>query len=267
MTVQEYLERASKYVDKRKYDKAITDYIKVIELEPDIPSVYGLRGMTYSNKKKFDLAIADFTEAIRLEPDNGDFYIERAGAYTFSLGNKNLIIADFEKFLELAPNDENAEENREILKGLKSGKMSLFKNRIIDIDEELKKRSIPIIIFNFIPFIPLGKAFVWLWSGIWNGPYWEPAGLKDDFKYIANKETWMLGDGIPVLQWILFIPKVIANIPEDGGWFWRFLYVFFRLWLFWTPLLAILILASPIVGIIRGIIFLTQRGKIKELAV
>ena len=264
MTAQEYSERASKHLKKRKYDKAIADLTKVIELEPDNPFGHSLRGMAYRDKKKFDLAIADFTEAIRLKSDEGSFYFERAGVYTFQ-GNKDLIIADFEKFLELAPNDEKAEDTRNLLEGLKSGKIAIFKDRIVDIDAELRKRSILIIIFNFIPIIPLVRSFVWVWNGF---DEYDPVGLKDDFKYIVDSETFMLGDLAPVLGWILLIPKAIADTPDNGAVrvFLRFLYVFFRLMWFWSFILAALIFASPIVGIVRGIIFSAQRGKLKKLA-
>jgi tetratricopeptide (TPR) repeat protein len=219
--------------------------------------------MAYGEKKKFDLAIADFTEAIRLKPDEGDPYFGRAGVYA-SQEKKDLVIADFEKFLELAPNDKRAEETREILEGLKNGKIALNEGRIVDIDAELRKRSIPIIILNFIPIIPIVNSFVWVWNG-WG---WDPVGLKDDFKCIADKDTWTLGDGIPVLHWIFDIAKSIADAPDSGfvRVILRLIFLYFRLGFFWGPLLGALVFASPIIGIVRGIKFLAQRGKIKKLA-
>jgi tetratricopeptide (TPR) repeat protein len=263
MTVEEYIERADKYCNKRKYDKAIADYTKVIELEPGNPFSHCLRGMAYENKKEYDLAIADFSEAIRLKPDEGNFYRERAGAYAFQ-ENKDLVIADSEKFLELAPNDEKAENTREILEGLKSGKIALYKGRIVDIDEELKKRSILIIIFNFIPIIPILRSFVWIWNGFGE----DSVGLKDDFKYIIDSDTYTLGDGFPVLGLILAIPKAIAEMPNEGIYrgLLRFFYVLLRFAYFWGIILAALLIASPIVGIVRGIMFLVQRGKLKQLS-
>jgi tetratricopeptide (TPR) repeat protein len=264
MTAKEYSERAEKYYKKKKYSKVIVDLTKVIELEPDNPFAHCKRGMAYRNKKKFDLAITDFTEAIRLKPEDGSFYFERGDVYAFQ-ENKDHVIADFEKFLELSPNDEKAEDIRGFLEGLKSGKIAFFKGRIVDIDEELRKRSILIIIFNIIPIIPILRSFVWVWYGFGG----DPVGLKDDFMYIKYKETYTLGDDIPVLGFILDIPKYIADIPKESFYraCLRFLYVFFRLMYFWALILAALIFASPIVGIVRGITFLVERGKLKKLAV
>jgi len=263
MDAQEYIERATTYLKKRKYDRAIADLTKVIEIEPNNPYAHCKRGMAYGNKKKFDLAITDFTEAIRIKQDDGSFYFERAGAYAFQ-ENKDLVIADFEKFLKFAPNDEKAEEIQQILEGLKSGKITFYKGRIVDINEELKKRSILIIIFNFIPIIPIVKSFVWVWNGFGLGF----GGLKDDFIYVKDSETFTLGDGIPVLGWIFVLLKAITDIPNDNflrGCL-RLIFVTCRLMYFWWPILTIIIVVSPIVGIVRGFIFLVQRGKLKKLA-
>jgi tetratricopeptide (TPR) repeat protein len=264
MTVEEYLDRADMYCNKRKYDKAIDDYTKAIELEPDNPFCHSLRGMAYANKKEYDFAIADFSEAIRLEPDEGSFYYKRALIYVFQ-ENKNLVIKDFEKFLELSPDDEDAEETRDILDELKNGKIVFYKGRIVDIDEELNKRSILIIILNFIPIIPFLGSFVKIWNGFGE----DPVGLKDDFKYIKDSDTYTLGDGIPILGFILAIPKVLADMPNEGIFrgFLRFFYVLLRFAYFWGIILAALLIASPFVGIVQGIMFLVQRKILKKLSI
>jgi len=263
MNAEEYSEHAKKYFEKRKYDKAITNLTKVIELEPNNPFAYCKRGLAYEKIKKFDLSITDYTKAIQIKPDDGNFYFERAGVYAFQ-ENKNMVIADFEKFLYLAPNDEKAGDTRKLLEGLKNGEIVFYKGRIVNIYDELERCSILIIIFNFIPIIPIVKAFVW----IWNGFGVDMGGIKDEFKYIVNTNQYTLGDDFPIIGLIFILFKAIADTPDSRFFrgFLRFFFVYCRLICIWLPILAAIILASPIVGIVRGIILIVQRKKWQKLA-
>ena len=66
-----------------KYEEAISDFSRVIELEPDKHSAYNSRGNIYCELKKYELAIKDYSKAIELAPisDKGYIYESRAKVY------------------------------------------------------------------------------------------------------------------------------------------------------------------------------------------
>ena len=51
----------------KQYDKALADYNKIIELEPDFIYVYMWRGDLYEKLKRYDKAIEDYTKAIEMD--------------------------------------------------------------------------------------------------------------------------------------------------------------------------------------------------------
>nr|MCW1970514.1 protein kinase [Anaerolineae bacterium] len=55
---------------KRDYDRAMADYSKAIELNPNNPDYWKSRGVSYWWKKDYDRAIADLSKAIELNPNN-----------------------------------------------------------------------------------------------------------------------------------------------------------------------------------------------------
>ena len=60
-----------------KYDEAIIEYTKAIELSPKDVRLYIDRGLVYRAATKIPEAMADFTKAIELEPKNELGYFER----------------------------------------------------------------------------------------------------------------------------------------------------------------------------------------------
>jgi len=95
--------------------KAILEYTKAIELEPNNAKAYAGRGDIYAaeiiiynpSKKKdislLDLAVADYTKAIELDPNLAVAHAGRAYIYDYKK-QYNLAIADFTKAIEIDPN-------------------------------------------------------------------------------------------------------------------------------------------------------------------
>jgi tetratricopeptide (TPR) repeat protein len=75
-----YHGRADALRQTRKFDSAIADYTKAIQLKPDARAYQG-RGEAFRGKGDLDKAIADFTKAIELRPEWGDPYEARAQTY------------------------------------------------------------------------------------------------------------------------------------------------------------------------------------------
>jgi tetratricopeptide (TPR) repeat protein len=67
-TAEEFSNRGNDYLEKKKYDSAIADYTKAIELNPKDAIAFHNRGGAYFNKEKYALAVADYQEALRLDP-------------------------------------------------------------------------------------------------------------------------------------------------------------------------------------------------------
>lgn len=65
--VRAYYERGIKHKYNRRFDEAIRDFTKVIQLNPKYTRSYVARGHSYAYKKQFPLAFADQEIAIRLE--------------------------------------------------------------------------------------------------------------------------------------------------------------------------------------------------------
>jgi tetratricopeptide (TPR) repeat protein len=69
-----YFDRGLAYYKTGQYDEAISEYTKVIEINPKVAEAYGNRGLAYGRKGQYDLAIADFNKAIEINPMDGRAY-------------------------------------------------------------------------------------------------------------------------------------------------------------------------------------------------
>ena len=98
--------RGNVLFDKKKYDVAISDYTKAIELNPMFADAYYNRGNAYVNIKKYTKAIKDYTKAIALNPKGADFYLERGNVYAMKK-DYDQSIADYARAIDLNPNCAN----------------------------------------------------------------------------------------------------------------------------------------------------------------
>lgn len=101
-----YRNRASAYAETGDYQQAIRDYNKAIALEPDIEDAYYGRGLAYYYSGNLEQAILDYNRAIELDPNYIYAYLGRGLAYRQS-GNTEQAVLDFEQYLERAPDAPN----------------------------------------------------------------------------------------------------------------------------------------------------------------
>ena len=97
------------------YIRAISDYTKSIELDPNNVDTYLLRAESKRNLKDYSGAIADYTKAIELNPNNANTFINRAIGKV-GLKDYDGAIADYTKAIELNPNDAIAYYSRGYIK-------------------------------------------------------------------------------------------------------------------------------------------------------
>jgi tetratricopeptide (TPR) repeat protein/uncharacterized membrane protein len=103
-----YHNRAYAYRNKQDYDNAIADYSQALQLDAHVcKCIYNARGVAYLYKGVFDKAITDFTKAIEVNPHDGKIYQNRGNAYLALNVYENAIV-DYTKALELAPTESKS---------------------------------------------------------------------------------------------------------------------------------------------------------------
>lgn len=81
------------------------------------PAVYVNLGVLMLNKKQPRDAWEEFNRAVGLKPDDADAHFYR-GLCAYQLKNKAEAMADFQKYLELAPTGDQAKDAKELLKSI-----------------------------------------------------------------------------------------------------------------------------------------------------
>jgi len=94
-----YANRALHYVGEGKYDLAMAELEKTIELKPDEADALHNRGLLFVQQGKFDSAFADFDRAIAVRPWRTDYIKNRSQAYRLA-GRLDEALADANKALE-----------------------------------------------------------------------------------------------------------------------------------------------------------------------
>jgi tetratricopeptide (TPR) repeat protein len=135
---------ANTYYDKNKFDLAIENYSKAIELDANYTEGYIRRGISYYNIKEFNKAFYDFNKALRLDPKN-----------TFALENLSKVKA------KLQENSKQPSSGKEKIKKEREGIESsdTVDNYINRGDENLKNGEISLAIENFNKAIQLNPEF------------------------------------------------------------------------------------------------------------
>jgi tetratricopeptide (TPR) repeat protein len=100
-----YLNRGVEYSNERKYKLALRDATMAIGLNPKYADAYHNRGIYYSEIGEFDKAIADFSQAIRFNPRSMTFH-GRAVAYK-DAEKFEKAITDYDRVIRITPKDTN----------------------------------------------------------------------------------------------------------------------------------------------------------------
>ena len=102
-----YNNRGNAYFYLGQHERAIKDYTKSIELNnSELHLPYNNRGNAYSDLGQHERAIADYNKAIQLNPNYAKAYYNRGIAYALT-GNFNQALNDVNKAIQLEPNNAN----------------------------------------------------------------------------------------------------------------------------------------------------------------
>jgi tetratricopeptide (TPR) repeat protein len=106
-----YRKRGHLFFRQGGFDRAISDFDKVIQSDPEDSVAYAVRGASHLAQGDLDRAMSDVNEAIRLDPASATAYNVRGLTYAQE-GRPNMAIADFDRAVWHDPNDASAYANR-----------------------------------------------------------------------------------------------------------------------------------------------------------
>jgi tetratricopeptide (TPR) repeat protein len=112
-----YIDRGAAFLNKKEYDKSISDYNHALNMNPNnekVSSIYNNRGNAYAGKGLYDHAISDFTKALTINPKYELAYSNRGNTYLIK-GLYHQALADFNKALEINPRYAEAYFNKALV--------------------------------------------------------------------------------------------------------------------------------------------------------
>ena len=113
--IRAYQYRGNAYTNVNDNENAIADFTKVLDAEPKNATVFFYRANAYSNTKDYPDAIKDFNAAFALGYKSADFFHYRANAESNS-GDYPTAIADFTTAIQMTPKDAALYEYRGVAK-------------------------------------------------------------------------------------------------------------------------------------------------------
>ena len=95
------------YIQQEKYDLALAEFTKAININPRYAEAYLNRGFLYEQQEKPDLALSDYNQALNINPRFAEAYSNRGILY-YSLQEREKAIRDFRQAAELSRQQGNA---------------------------------------------------------------------------------------------------------------------------------------------------------------
>jgi len=123
-----YYNRGNAWSNKGKYNRAIADYTKAIEIDPEYADAYHNRALAWKSKGRwyYKKAVADYkkatneyrkdsiatiTRVIEIDPKNAEAYFHRGNVW-YDKGDYNNAIADYTQAIEIDPQYAKAYNKR-----------------------------------------------------------------------------------------------------------------------------------------------------------
>ena len=100
MNAESLFERGTEKINRGDYQSAITDFDRVIELNPNYIEAYCSRGMAHFGLGNLDRAIAQFDLALKVAPRHADA-LNRKGIVLAQQGNLERAVDSFGRALNL----------------------------------------------------------------------------------------------------------------------------------------------------------------------
>lgn len=214
-----YYDRALCYVRMNKFDESLPDYNKAIEVNPNYSVALVGRGRLLHHKKMIKEALADYNKAIELGTDDPVAYFNR-GIIAQKGNTGDLGLADFKKTIETDPSYNQAYYNIACIYSVKN-----------DLETDLKRKVLLIhIIWGFrdAAVLPtLSKALYdpspLIWKEALNGLV--TLGSEDCIKVMEAARTRPFKNERASIYFKEWLDEAIQQLPEgvlgekisDGG--------------------------------------------------
>ncbi|MFM6375379.1 MAG: tetratricopeptide repeat protein [Microcystis panniformis] len=95
------------YIQQKKYDLALAEFTKALNIDPRYAEAYLNRGFLYEQQEKPDLALSDYNQAININPRYAEAYGFRGLLY-YSRQEREKAIRDLRQAAELYRQQGNA---------------------------------------------------------------------------------------------------------------------------------------------------------------
>ncbi len=103
---KEYFKQGDSLLQAGDFKKAVTEFSKALEFNPQYADAYLGRGDAYAGMEKAEEAIKDYSRYLELRPKDTFGYLKRASAYSFG-GNCQKAIEDYDKVIKEFPKEAN----------------------------------------------------------------------------------------------------------------------------------------------------------------
>lgn len=110
-SAEDYLRLGKDFLEKKDYLRALENFEKAVELNPELPEAYYFRGRVQLDREKGE---ADFTKAIELKSDYAEAYFQRGLGRDLG-GKSQLALTDYNRAIELNPRFIDAYMTRAVL--------------------------------------------------------------------------------------------------------------------------------------------------------
>lgn len=116
-TIQTMIKRSEEFENKKQYDDALNELNELVQLFPTSWQSYEARGLYYLRKDKYDLAIQDYNKEIEIKPDYLPYY--RRGLCYKNQQKYALAVEDYKKALTFPMSESINEELGDMYNALK----------------------------------------------------------------------------------------------------------------------------------------------------
>ena len=154
LTGIDWAENGYAHANSGKYDQAIKDFDKVIELDSKDFNAYYNRGTAYAQLRRYPQALQDFNKAVALKPAFSPVLIKR-GFAAFSMGQHDQAVQDFGRAIVLDPKSPEGYNAR----GIVNANRGKFNEAIKDFDRavELSPRFVSAFMNRGLAYFNDGK--------------------------------------------------------------------------------------------------------------
>lgn len=110
-TAEQFNDRGVHYYDRGRYDKALQDFSRALQLDPLLADAASNHGWALVQKDDPQTALADFDEAIRMNPRDAVYWQGRGRAHK-ALDDHQAAVTDFTEAIRLMPDSADLYNDR-----------------------------------------------------------------------------------------------------------------------------------------------------------